>query len=599
MRGFARCCAAALAALLLTGALARAADSTDAVVDNHPLSAWIDGKVGVCLEFDHLPQHWATFSAGALGTRLLQFPPLAGWRQKNREWFATLRGEFERRTGAGPQKVFTGLLGRRVLFAVWPPVDPTVDKPSALLLAETVDRELMRRTLQSFVAARKKAGHWHGVQTAEIAGDTFSIHAVGSDDEQSEFFVTSTDEVAMVATSEPLLKSVLQRRADPENEASLARSTAYLAARQHLTQRAAARVFINPRAWDLALEADLKRKQPGSEEARSQAAVVAAWAATDYVAASLQLTPRFAADVAWKWRCDDLPQPMREVAAALSGEAAFASELPSDALVAVAVHADVGRLIRQAIAQEWQKEVGHAGGKNEQGSVLVWALAAGLGPDAAGYLRAPRQQAAADDSPRLPLEGLIAVQTRSLESRPAQPALADQIEPLLHAWLSAAVTAANHRGSTQAASMKDEPSPATDGRTTVVLGVVPGYPRQELAYRVDAEDRLWAATSAALLDLTDSGKRLADDPLTAAELGRDEPPSGLAYVNLAEWRRLAAAGREAVEFLWRGKPLDERAKERQYRELLAIANLADRVWLTSHMNGSAGHISLMISADAP
>ena len=603
----------AIAASLLfaaaeTNALIAAAADSVPPANEHRLPAWIGNDVGLCLEFDNLAQQSSDFYEGPLAKRLRDFPPIAVSREQYRPQLAVIRGEIERRTGATARDLVTCLLSREVLFAIWPPVDPVADKPSALVLAEAADADLMRLTLDKLVTARRQAGRWRGQRAVEIGGESFAIDAVAADDDQSEFYITSAGNVAMIATSEPLLRSVLERRAEPEKKpSSLAASPVYLSAGERLVAGAAARLFINPRAWDDALAADLKTKQPGSDEARSQAVVVAAWRATEYVAGALHLTPRLGAELAWKWRADDLPDPLREVAASFVGPSEFVNDLPADALAAFAGHADVGRLVRHAIAERWQKfadaRASAAGppARSQNEDIFVWALAAGLEKDWGGYLIPTRRAPAEGGAPHLPVDLVLGIQTRPLEPDGNRPALAQNVEPFVHALLSAAVEAANRRSGSPVAAIESVESdrPANGGRrVTVVSGIVPDRPGQELAYCVE-HDRFWLGTSAASLERVPAtaGERLLDDAAIQSQLGSRGIPSGLVYVNLAGWRKLASRGRATLDFLWQGRHLDARTKDQQYQELLALLRLADRLLLTSRVDESTVQISVGIAAD--
>ncbi|HEX7378781.1 MAG TPA: hypothetical protein VF278_16790 [Pirellulales bacterium] len=571
----------------------RAAEAAETGQDQRRLSQWVGGDLGLCLEIEDLPRHWADFAAGPLAKRLAVFAPLVAWREQNRGMLSAVRAEIERRTGVSPKLLLTQLLGGKVLFAIWPPADLPSGQPNVLLLAEAVDQNLMRSTLKTLVSARKKAGKWRGETTLQVAQESFVIDAVVPDDENAEFFITSADRVAMIATSQTILQDVLQRRAGERGESSLAALAAYRAACERLAADAAGRLFINPRAWDSALRADFERKPPDSAAAHSQKAIVEAWAAIDYVAAVGYLDRNLNAQLAWQWRADGLPPAWREVVGSLAGRSSLVEQLPGDALVATAAHADLGRLVRLMIANEWKNIRGNF--KKQSESVLAWALAAGIGPDLGGYLKAPA--AGGSGKEPFPLEAVVAVETRPLEPGAGRPALVHQVEPLLHAWLSAVVTAANHQDGDKPATMKTEVL-ADGGAATVISGVLPGYPRQELAYRVDKQDRLWVATSPRLLIVSDAPGLLADRILEAGR-ARGGNIQGLAYVNLAGWRELAARGRESVDFLWRDKRHDERASEREYRQLQAFLQLADQLLLTSSIDEATVHLSLSVAAGDP
>ena len=546
------------------------------------LAEWLDDDVGLCLEVDNLGDEWERFRESRLYEGLVAFPPIAEWFSQHRQGLSFLAGEVERRTGVTPRDVATKLLGRQALFAIWPPENPLTDKPTALLLAQSTDGDLMRRSLERLIVARRQAGRWRGRHNVEVGGETFSIDVVVPDEEQSEFFITSVGDIALFATRESLLREILERHANLV-DTSLATSPAFLAAAHRLANAEAARLFINPRAWDAALEADLKRKTPGSEEAKSQAIVVAAWRAMEYVAGGLQLTPQLTVEFAWQWRPDSLPEPVREMAACLAGGSQFVDLLPDNALIAFAGHADIKRLVRYWIEQK-EPDPADRDARNQLDRIFLWALAAGLGPDWGGFLRV------ASDHPLSPTVDLvIGIQTRPLEAHSEDRSLAETLEPVLHALLSSAVEAVNRQSPTSAASIR---STKDEGRKiTVVKGVVPERPGQELAYCVDDLGRWWFGTSTAAVD------QASEKRATTRAAGSLGVVSGLVRVNLAEWRKLAAAGPAAVDFLWEGKQLDAQGQEREYKSLLAFSRLADRLVLATHVDESSIHLSCSLEAD--
>jgi hypothetical protein len=225
-----------------------------------------------------------------------------------------------------------------------------------------------------------------------------------------------------------------------------------------------------------------------------------------------------------------------------------------------------------------------------------------LGPDWGCFLAPTRRRSATAGAPRLPVDLVFGIQTRPLEPDTERPALAQNVEPLFHALLSAAVEAVNRQKGMEYASIKsvENSRPGNDDRRiTVVSGVVPHHPEQEVAYCVDEHDRIWLGTSAASLEQAASagGGSLLDDAAVQAQLGARGGLSGLVYVNLAGWRDIASKTDAVGDFLWHEKHLDARAKQQRYQELLALLQLADRLLLTSQVDESTAHLSLNISAD--
>jgi hypothetical protein len=545
------------------------------------LATWVGDDVGLCLQFDHLADQWSVFAESRLHEGIVRFPPVASALAQHRQQLSLLSAEIERRTGLKLRDIGKKVLGRQALFAIWPPANPLTDKPIALLLAESTDGELMRGSLEKLVAVRREEGRWRGRHTLSLGGDTYSIEVVASDDEQSEFFVTSVENIAVIATSESAVRQVLDRRAAGPEQTSLAASPAYRRAERRLAPGDAVRLFINPRAWDAALDADLKRKAPGSEEARSQAMIVAAWRATEYVCGGVQLTPDLAVELAWKWQRADLPEPVREVAVSLAGRALFLENLPDDALIAFAGHFELARLIRYSIKRGWQESPA-AEGTSQQENTVLWALSAGLGADWGGYLKLR-----SGDDGSSAVDVVVGLQTRPLEAGSDRPPLAETIEPVLHALLSAAVESVNRQSNSDAAAIR---STGDHGRRiTTVVGIVPDRPRQELAYCVDQLGRFWFGTSAAAIEQASQVR--PDDNQAPDDAG------SVLRVNLAQWRELAATGPGALDFFWEGKALDAQAKEQQYQSILAISRIADRLTLALRVDESTVHLSYVIMAE--
>jgi hypothetical protein len=584
-----RTLAAALVTCFFLARAVAAEDQPTTSVNHARLAEWLDEDVGLCLEVDNLGGEWERFRESRVYEGIMALPPITEWHSQHGAGLSLLAGEIERRAGVTARDVATKLLGRHVLFAIWPPANPLTDKPSALLLAESTDGQLMRRSLERLIAARRQAGRWRGRHAVTVGSETFPIDVVVPDvavpdGGQSEFFITSVGDIALIATHESLLRQVLERRATLD-DTSLTSSPAYLSAARRLATADAVRLFINPRAWDASLEADLKRKIPGSEEAKSQAVVVAAWRAMEYVAGGLQLTPQLAVEFAWQWRPDALPEPVRETADCLAGGSQFADRLPDDALIAFAGHLDVKRLVRYWIEHK-EPEPADRDARNQLDRIFFWALAAGVGPDWGGFLRAAPDRAS---PPSVDL--VIGIQTHPLEPDTQGRSLAETLEPVLHALLSSAVEAVNRQSPVSPASIRS--TDEGDARITAVKGIVPDRPEQELAYCVDRLGRLWFGNSAAAIEQASVSKRVTTTrpgaPLTN--------PSGLVRVNLAELRKLAATGPRALEFLWEGKQLNAKDKEREYRSLLAFSRLADRFVLATYVDESSVHLSCTLETD--
>lgn len=584
MRG--RLLAVALLALFALGPVRGAGANDD-------FASWISTDVGLCLEFRGLANHVRQFTAGPLARRLQEFPPIADALKQYRPWLAVVSAEVERRSGAKVDEIFSKLLGRHVLFAVWPPTGDE-DKGAALLLIEADDRELLAQTLDRLVAARRQAGRWLGRRTLTVAGASYEADVIQPDDRHAEFYLLTLDSVGVIATSESLLADVLNRRAvAADNESPALSSLAgYQAGAAQVSDRAVAWLFINPRSWDTALAADLRTKPAGSEDARSQQFVVDVCRAMDYVVAGVEIEPRLAINLAWRWRAAALPEPARLATAGLSGPSGFIDRIPADALLAVAGRVDLVPLARHLIAADWRSSAGsNPAARAGWETIWGWALAPGWGPDFAAYCT----RRSSTDSAGWPLATVISVESRPLVDG-GQP-LASMIEPWLTAFVAAAVEEANSRAGRSIASV--ESLTAGELGIKLITGLVPGRQRLALAYAVTG-NCFWLATSAADLRRgvgLSGSEALSQRPAFRAQLGKLDRPSDLIYIDLARWRELLADGPEAVAFLWEGQSLDAEARARRYQTLLAISRLADRALFAAQIDDAGVSLSLSLAAD--
>lgn len=573
-----------LSLLTFSGHVSAAESTPPETAAAENLANWINSDVGLCLEIDQIADECRRFGESALYDRLKRFRPLAQAWQRHKPGLVALAGEVQRRTGATPLEIGRRLLGRKVLFAIWPPLNPATDKPEALVLIDAPDEQFMRRTLEKLVAARKQGGRWKESYSLTVGATSITVDVVVPDEGPSQFFIASSGKLAALSTSRDLLRAAFERRASDDRTSSLSELPAYQAANERLSRQVVARLWVNPRIWAPSLEADVKRKTPGSEEARTQAALVEIWKATEYAAAGLHLAPRLGLELASQWNAAAFPAAAREAVQIVAGGSRMIEQIPADALLAVAGHADFGRLIRSLIANQWQETANAAqpGTDIHPERILFWALSAGLGPDCGFWVERNQSFGVEGAEQLLPITVIAGIATQPLVPDHSRAALAQNIEPLLHALVAAGVESVNRREGKQLAAVRSSERAGTI--VTSISGLVPGKPQQEFAYAVDRQHWLWFGTAAAgieraALAATTDGlrSRLADRlPFSAGG-----SPGTLIYVNLVGWRKLASLGRPAFEFLWEGKRIAEKAKDEQFQSFVAVSEMANALLVTS------------------
>ena len=556
------------------------------------LASLVPDDAGLCIEADRLAERAARFVDGPLGARLAHFPPVARWVGENGAQLGLAKAEFQRRLGASPAEIGSGIFGGRMLFAVWPPASGAANGP-ALLLVEAPDRALLERVLVNVVAVQREAGKWKKTWTLEHAGSSCQVHLLAGED-GDQWFVTSIENLAVAANDEARLREVIALSAGhAEARPALGSHAGYAAGIGRLSRQAALRVFINPRPWDAGLEADLKRKPPESHDARFQKAMIETWQATDYVVAGLEIGSAASLECFASWRTSALPPAVREAAESVGGRAALVERMPRSALAAVAGRIDWGRLVwRFGLPKLTASKTG---AEVPPEWLLPASLAHGIGPDFGVYL-APRPEAGGKYESPLPVDLVAILPTRPLEPGDGRPALAKLAEPVLHSLLNSAAAAANAQSAPGAVSLE-----AVELRG-VAMTSVSGWPgprgRPMAATYAVLGDDFWLASSPAAL--ARAAKLTAEDSLANASLfERVQAPSHLLYLDLQGARRLLASSPGVVEFLAARKGLDRDAAQRSFRELLALAELADTVSAAARLDETGVAAGIRILAQAP
>jgi hypothetical protein len=502
-----------------------------------PLASLVSADVGLVIEVRRLAEHVDAFGAGPNCRRVSHYPPFEKWAHENGQFWNVISAEVVRRLGAAPVDIVTKLLGTEVLFAVWPPDDAT-GQGDALLLVRAADEPLLQTVLDRLVAVHRESGQWKGEHLLAQAGRKFVMHEIETRHDQPRLFLAVSGLLGVVSTNQRLVGEALAGAAGPNaRHGTLADLPAYRAAAARLAGESVARLFVNPRAWDAPLAADLRKKQPGSDDARTQAVVVETWKATQYLAASIEVDSRLSLEGFVKWDRGALPDAVREATDSVKGPAEFLNRVPADAMVTLVGRVDVGRLLAHfgmpRPTTSTPSASTHAAGASAPGSAdsspphssafdpgwfAVLTFAGGLGADFGAYL-VPRHQPAADESREvspavLPFDGVAVLHTTSLESRDERPALAELIEPLLHRALVVATQVHNARHP-QGPFAEVRSLQFAGLRLTSVVGLV-AFPRGlEAAYAVVDRCLLAGTSSEAVRQAAQpaGGDSLARSPL--------------------------------------------------------------------------------------
>lgn len=179
---------------------ARSPDSISSLARLTPADA------GLSLEIDQLGNCAAQFMGGPLFQRLAGFPPLARWVGQNGSRLTRFRGEFQRRLGVTPEKVWSGIFGGRALFAVWPPAPDSQNGP-ALLLVEARDRELLEAAVERIVALQRDSTRSQKSFSLPAGGHECTVRIVGSQEKREQLFLATVGTLGIAANREELIRA--------------------------------------------------------------------------------------------------------------------------------------------------------------------------------------------------------------------------------------------------------------------------------------------------------------------------------------------------------------------------------------------------------
>jgi len=577
------------------------------------LAELVSDDVGLVVEVRELAHQIETCVAGPMFRRVVHYPPFEKWTKQNGQFWSLLSAESLRRLGASPEDMATKLLGNEVLFAVWPP-DGVSLHGEALFLTEAADDQLLKTVFDRLVAAHRERGQWKAEHLLDLDGRSLVVHEVETHGDQPRLFLAVADRLGIVATNERLVRDVVVRRTTSDvHRGTLGALPAYQNAARRLAPKAAVRLFVNPRAWDQVLSADLGKKDPASDEARTQAVVVETWRATEYLVAGLEFASNLSLEAFIRWDRHALPEAVREIADAAEGPSEFLEHVPAGAIVALAGHVDGARLLRRFGMPRPRASTGatsptsgssHAPTPDPGGFALL-TLAGGVGPDFGAYLytHGPTAQAVQRGQTReaLPFDCVVGLGTRSLDPVDGRPALAELLEPMLHRAL--VVAAELHNADPSFSTRAEVRSREMEGgHLTSVVGLVPFPAGLEASYTV-VEGRFLAGTSPEAVGRAarlSSSESLAHSPRFNSHLSpRLNKPSQLIYIDLTGLRQLLGASAEAIDFLAAAKGLDRHAAERSGRELLALLQLADALVAAAQIDhdGLAAGVRLVADED--
>ncbi len=362
------------AALFLPAADLRAASPRD------ELLRFVPDDVGFCFVLQDLRVHAADLAESPFVEQLRR-SPLGAAIQGSKELGqldqidANLRKSF----GVGFDRLRDDLLGDAVVFAYRPGPPDKPDQEQGLILVRARTAEVLATLVESINKAQKKDGSLTDVQECTFNGATYFRRV---EPHQTNYYAVRGP-VLLFTGQEKVLQQALDvdRKAAADAEPPLARRL-----RQVGADRAAASLWVNPRAFDAGLEA--KAAKAEGADAALQKKVLTYWKAVDGVAAWATLDADLRLSLAVLVRPDDLPPAARRLLAAAGRPSEAWRYFPDDALIACGGRIDAAALME--VLQDFQpKDDASAAADALLGKDFLKDLLSHVGPDWGFCVTAP------------------------------------------------------------------------------------------------------------------------------------------------------------------------------------------------------------------
>ncbi len=525
------------------------------------LAAMTPADAGLCLEATDLAASVEAFVAGPLYSRLEAFEPWQKWKQKNAAGLADIAKQIGRQLGVEPEELWRGVIGNKLLLAVWPASEGAAHDGLGLLLVEAEDPEFMDRLAIGFRASLTRT---QGLQWSQRKHVGYTYFQGATKTGKTCVFVVRLDRVGALTNSEAVLRRLLElQAADSRPADSLAGLAEYQAAAAAAPATDGVRVFVNPRVWDATLLAEVEAAPEARRSAKQR--MLQVWRSLEFGAASFQFGDSLTLRGLIKFRPEAAPPVLQAVLQSLSGELEFLDRAPADCLMAVAGRFDVVRLVNLAQGKPRPEQDGPKSTSPELLNRLLRLLGAELG----GYA-----MPAAGPETLFDWVGAVRVQQPAGDDSPP-------VDDLLETTLPAALNLL--------ASMQ---SPAARGPLArLAPPPVPRFFATRKGFLLGANTR----QSLRVAQAVKSGAALGADPRLRSALSPPvASPTQIAYFDLDGLRQLLERRQDDIvkAVSASGKPTGDAAR-RGLRQLLGALRLADTLILAAQVEPT--RIGLLVS----
>jgi hypothetical protein len=411
-----------LAACVLAGLAAAAqADSP-----RDELLRYVPEDVGFCLVLQDMRGHAAALRESPFAEQFWRSPPgkvLGGSKELGQ--LDKVDRQLRTTLGVGWKTFAEDILGDAVVFAYRPGPPGEPDKEQGLILLRARNADALAKLVDGINNLQKLTGELVALENRTHNGVRYVTRVEAG--KKTSFYLLSGS-ILLYSGQEDMLRRAIDQKASGPAVAPISRRLTELG-----IERSVVAVWVNPRAFDAAIAADLRKAEAAPEQPARAAGLrqfSLYWKALDSIGFAMDLGRDLSLSLAVRARTEELPPAARRFLKETSRPSALWASFPEEPLLAVAGRIDpaalfevVADFLPEAERRRAREKLDHGLGAI-LGKDLVKDILPALGPDWGFCLAAPAARPGAGAGPAWFPEAFLAVRvTRKEEEAPVDQAI--------------------------------------------------------------------------------------------------------------------------------------------------------------------------------
>jgi hypothetical protein len=395
-----------------------------AATPREQLLRYVPEQVGFCLVLNDLRGHGDALAESPFVEQFARSPLGKEWAAAAEvARLAKIENDLKALLGLDWKQLRDEIFGNAVVFAYRPGPPDKPEQEQGLILLHARDAKLLADMIEKINEKQKESGDLKETEEREYKGAKY----VRRTEKKDTNYYYLDGPVLLFTGQEELLKQALDLgSAKNDAEAPVARRFRELGADQAVLS-----LWINPRAFDAQLRADLTKKNKTDAQAAFTKAFLPYWKALDSAVISVTLEKELKVRVGFQTRVEDLPPAARNFLKEASKPSEFWRAVPDDAMFAVAGRIDAAALFE--LLGEFMTEADRKTAREGLNRTVAAALGRDdffkdvlphVGPDFGFYVSAPP----ADDKAWFPHAVLAVRVARGNETPPLDRSVLSALE---------------------------------------------------------------------------------------------------------------------------------------------------------------------------